>query len=445
MASYGDNNCAGNGSVWRFKGNVATSDAAAVTLRKLAFGMFKNCSLNSGKPVLFPTPGEPSASPDFKTCPEAEEAVAAAARSGMANSYASSHGSFKARRAVADDLNGELPAKLRAEDVYITSGCNHAIEVVIDSLAGNPAANILLPRPGYPHYDARAVYSGFEIRKYDLLPKSDWEIDLDGLEAASDENTVAMVLINPNNPCGNVYTYDHLNKVAELAKKLGIMVISDEVYDHLVYGDMPFVPMGKFASIVPVITLGSISKGWVAPGWRIGWIAMNDPNGILRSTGVVQAIEDFLELTPQPSLILQEALPDILEKTPKEFFAKKIRAMRRSVELSCERLKDIPCLYCPKKPESCSYLWLKLDTSMLDNIKNDFDFCTKLVSEESLVLIPGVALGAENWVRISIGTGESVVEEIFNRLKSFYGRHAISKKDIKVNGDVINQNVVSVV
>lgn len=114
---------------------------------------------------------------------------------------------------MADYLNGELPTKLKAEDVYITGGCNQAIEIVLDSLAGNPAANILLPRPAYPHYDARAVYSHLEIRKYYLLPENDWEIDLDGLEAAADENTVAMVLINPNNPCGNVYTYDHLNKV----------------------------------------------------------------------------------------------------------------------------------------------------------------------------------------------------------------------------------------
>ncbi|CAN6900043.1 probable aminotransferase TAT3 [Brassica napus] len=421
------NNGNANGNVWQFKGNTATSDAAAVALRKLVFKMFRNYNLNSGKPILAPSPGDPSASPSFRTCPVAEEAVAAAARSGMANSYAPSPGILKARRAVADYLNGELPAKLKEEDVYITGGCNQAIEIVIDSLAGNSLANILLPRPGYPHYDARALYSCLEIRKYDLLPQKDWEIDLDGLEAAADENTVAMVLINPNNPCGNVYSYDHLNKVAEMARKLGIVVISDEVYKHVVYGDRPFIPMGIFASIAPVITLGSISKGWVVPGWRIGWIAMNDPNSILKSTGVIQAIEDCLELTPQPSLILQEALPDILEKTPKEFFDKKIKAMRHSVEFSCERLKDIPCLFCPKKPESCSYLWVKLDTSMLVNIKNDFEFCMKLVSEESVLLIPGVALGADNWVRISIGTDASVLDEIFDRIKTFYDRHAIRK------------------
>lgn len=74
--------------------------------------------------------------------------------------------------------------------------------------------------------------------------------------------------------------------MAETAKKLGIMVITDEVYCQTIFGDNPFVPMGEFSSIAPVITLGGISKGWVVPGWRIGWTVLNDPKGILKSTGV---------------------------------------------------------------------------------------------------------------------------------------------------------------
>lgn len=74
--------------------------------------------------------------------------------------------------------------------------------------------------------------------------------------------------------------------MAETARKLGIMVISDEVYNKTIYGENPFVPMGIFSSIVPVVTLGSISKGWLVPGWRIGWIAMSDPNNVLKTTGV---------------------------------------------------------------------------------------------------------------------------------------------------------------
>lgn len=92
------NNGNAHGNVWQFKGNTATGDAAAVALRKLVFKMFRNYNLNSGKPILAPSPGDPSASPSFRTCPVAEEAVAAAARSGMANSYAPSPGILKARR-----------------------------------------------------------------------------------------------------------------------------------------------------------------------------------------------------------------------------------------------------------------------------------------------------------------------------------------------------------
>jgi hypothetical protein len=75
-------------------------------------------------------------------------------------------------------------------------------------------------------------------------------------------------------------------QVAETARKLGIMVISDEVYGHLTFGSTPFVPMGVFASTVPVLTLGSISKRWIVPGWRMGWLVTNDPNGILQDSGV---------------------------------------------------------------------------------------------------------------------------------------------------------------
>ncbi|KAJ4889327.1 hypothetical protein Rs2_29075 [Raphanus sativus] len=157
-------------------------------------------------------------------------------------------------------------------------------------------------------------------------------------------------IINRNNPCGNVYSHDHLHKVAETARKLGIILIVDEVYDKTIFGDNPFVPMAKFASIVPVLTLGGISKGWVVPGRKIGWIALNDPEGVFESTKVAQSIKQSLDITPDPSTIIQAALPEILEKVDKNFFAKKNKILKHNVDLVCDRLKDIPCVVCPKKP-----------------------------------------------------------------------------------------------
>ncbi|CAF2131805.1 hypothetical protein BRARA_K00024 [Brassica rapa] len=416
----------GGGSVWRFKGNGAAKEAASVSIKSVLSRLFENCSKDVKKTILPLGHGDPSVYPCFKTSVDAEEAVSESLRSGAANSYAPGVGILPARRAVANYLNRDLPHELKSDDIFITVGCCQGIETIIHVLSC-PKSNILLPSLIYPLYYSHAIYSQVEIRKYDLLPDQDWEIDLQGIEAIADDNTIAMVIANPHNPCGNVYTYQHLKKVAEMAKKLGIMVISDEVYKHTIYGENPFVPMGIFASIVPVVTLGSVSKGWLVPGWRIGWMAMHDPNNVFKTTGVVESIKDLLNISPDPSTILQVALPNILEKTKKDFFDKKNLTLRQNVDMMFDALKEVPCLVCPKKPESCAYLVTKMDLSLLEDITDDVDFCMKLAREENLVLLPGEALGKKNWVRISIGVERSMLEDAFARLKSFVGRHVKSE------------------
>ncbi|VVB11261.1 unnamed protein product [Arabis nemorensis] len=411
-----------DGGVWTFKGNKAAKEAASVSMKGILATLIDNCSKNINKTILPLGHGDPSVYPCFHTSVEAENAVVESLRSGAANSYAPGVGILPARRAVANYLNRDLPHKMKSDDIFMTVGCCQGIETMIHVLS-NPKANILLPSLVYPLYHSHAIHSLVEIRKYDLLPDQDWEIDLKAVEAIADGNTIAMVITNPHNPCGNVYTYDHLKKVAEMARKLGLMVISDEVYNQTIYGDNPFVPMGIFASISPVVTLGSISKGWLVPGWRIGWIAMNDPSNVFKTTGVVESIKEHLDISPDPSTILQFALPNILEKTEKDFFENNNSILSQNVDFAFDALKDIHCLICPKKPESCTYLLTKLDLSLLEDITGDVDFCMKLAREENLVLLPGEVLGMKNWVRFSIGVERSMLEDAFVRLKGFFARH----------------------
>lgn len=115
-------------------------------------------------------------------------------------------------RAVAEHLSRDLPYKLSPDDILITAGCTQAIETVISVMA-RPEANILLPRPGYPYYNACASFCGVQVRNYGLNPERNWEIDLDSLKSVADKNTIALVVINPGNPCGNVFTYEHLAEV----------------------------------------------------------------------------------------------------------------------------------------------------------------------------------------------------------------------------------------
>ncbi|XP_019241865.1 PREDICTED: probable aminotransferase TAT2 [Nicotiana attenuata] len=205
-------------------------------------------------------------------------------------------------RSIAEFLSRDYPYELSLYDVHVTAGAKQAIEVLITALAV-PGANILLPRPGYPTYEALSTFSRLEVRYYNLLSEQDWEVDIDGLEALADDRTVAMVFINPGNPCGNVYKREHLKKIAETAKRLGMLVISDEAYGHLVFGSSSFVAMGVFGEIVPILTIGSISKRWMVPGWRVGWIVMCDRNGILQKHGVVESIKSCLEISADPSTL----------------------------------------------------------------------------------------------------------------------------------------------
>ncbi|GJY94821.1 probable aminotransferase TAT2 [Tanacetum coccineum] len=122
-----------------------------------------------------------------------------------------------------------------------------------------PNANILVPKPEFPIYELCAAFRNVEIRHYNLLSEKGWEVDLNAIDELVDENTVAIMIINPRKPCGNVYSYQHLKKIigytAEIAKRHKILVVANEIYGHLAFGENPFMPMGVFGSMVPVITL----------------------------------------------------------------------------------------------------------------------------------------------------------------------------------------------
>ncbi|XXG66829.1 hypothetical protein AAC387_Pa06g0319 [Persea americana] len=408
---------------WSFTPNHKIILAAQHTVRSVYQTITANLDGRDQRPTISLAIGDPSAFPTFRTAPVAVDAIISAVRSANYNSYTPPVGILPARRAIAEHLSRDLPYKLSSDDIFMTVGCTQAIETVLTVLSC-PGANILLPRPGYPNYKSCAAFCGVEVRDYNLNPERSWEIDLDSLKSVADKNTVAMVVINPGNPCGNVFTYEHLAEVAKTAKKLGIFVIADEVYRHLTFGTNPFVPMGTFGSLVPVLTLGSISKRWVVPGWQLGWIAVTDPRGILKKNKVLDCFESYLTISADPVTFIQGAIPQILGDTGEDFFNETIRTLKQTVDICCERIKEIDCVTCPYKPEGAMSAMVKLDLSLLEDILDDVDFCCKLAKEESVIILPGSAVGLKNWLRVTFASGPSTLEDGLERVKSFCQRHA---------------------
>ncbi|CAH9104472.1 unnamed protein product [Cuscuta epithymum] len=395
-----------------------------ITLDGIMEMLMKKVEANEdGKKVIPLGLCDPTVYSCFHSPALAQQAVSETLFSGKFNGYAPTAGLPQAREAIAEYLSGDLPEEVSADDVFVSAGCTQAIEIAVSILAF-PGANILLPRPGFPVYALCAAFRHLEVRYFDLLPEKEWAVDLDAVESLADKNTIAMTIINPGNPCGNVYTYKHLKQIAETAKKLKLIVIADEVYGHLAFGGTPFVPMGVFASIAPVLTLGSLSKRWLVPGWRLGWLVINDPGCMIKTPKFVGRIKKYFDICGGAATFIQAAVPLIIQQNEEVFFKKTVAMLKLTSDMCFYKIQEIPCLTCSHKPHGSMTLMVQLNLSLLRDISDDIDFCFKLATEESVIVLPGLAVGLKNWVRISFAAEPSFLEEALERIKSFAQRHS---------------------
>lgn len=202
--------------------------------------------------------GDPSVSGILPTHPNVSKAVADALMSGKYNGYGPAIGFPEVRQALAEFVS--LPeAPVTAEDLVLTSGCSHALELAIEAIA-DPGQNILVPRPGFPLYATLMNPLGVFEKYYNLLPEKGWEADLEQMEKLIDNNTAAIVVNNPNNPCGAVYSREHLEKILRLAEKHRLPIIADEIYGDMIYGGAKFHPLATLRPRVPILTCDGISK-----------------------------------------------------------------------------------------------------------------------------------------------------------------------------------------
>ncbi|KAG8198904.1 hypothetical protein JTE90_015116 [Oedothorax gibbosus] len=400
--------------------NVKPSKIAATTVNPIR-SIVDNLHINPNpdKPVISLSIGDPTVFGNLQPCDEITSAVVESVHSMQHNGYAPSSGYKHSREAVAEYAFRE-EAPLGPEDVILTSGCSHALEMCIVGLA-NPGQNILIPRPGFSIYRTIAVSMGIETKPYDLLPNLGWQIDLAHLESQIDGDTAAIVINNPSNPCGSVFSKRHLKNIVEIANRNCVPIIADEIYEDFVFRGEEFHPIATLSTHVPILSCGGLTKKFLVPGWRMGWILIHDRQGIFG-----KEMRDGLQALSQriigSNTIIQGALPSILRDTPETFFEDNIETVQRNAHLAYSILNDVPGLR-PVMPKGAMYMMVGIQKSSFHAFKHDMDFVECLMTEQSVFCLPGLCFDYPNYFRIVLTVPEGLMIEACDRIKEFCTNH----------------------
>eukprot|EP00440_Ansanella_granifera_P047262 gb/GFBE01051187.1/.p1 GENE.gb/GFBE01051187.1/~~gb/GFBE01051187.1/.p1 ORF type:complete len:456 (+),score=76.19 gb/GFBE01051187.1/:1-1368(+) len=382
---------------------------------------------NPNKPLLSLAQGDPTCYPHLRPSEEMVSAVVDALTSGENNGYQPSQGSGRCRAAIAEAFSMPGRRPLQPSDVFMSIGCSEALSHCIAALAA-PGGNMLLPRPGFPLYEVLCDYHGVEVRYYDLLPETGWQCDVGGLARLVDDKTCGLLVNNPSNPCGAVYSRDHLVDLLAAAEQLGLPVIADEVYAGMSFS-RPFVACAAASSRVPILSVCALSKRWLAPGWRLGWITVHDADDALRGAGIPEALLKLCQVSLGPSAPLQAALPAILRDTPNgcAWHTDVLAALEASARCCIRRCRAIPGLEVASEPQGSMYFMVRLQPNVLEGIGcDDKELARKLLEEESIAVLPGQCFSAPGYFRCVFAASVEVLEEAWDRIEAFCRRRAPS-------------------
>ena len=356
--------------------------------------------LNIGDPVLF----------GFTTPPHLVETVARAMRDGH-NGYTPASGIMPAREAVAAEYTS-LGVPLSPDRVLLTSGTSEGIDLAISVLVDR-GDEVLVPLPTYPFYTAVIGKLGAQAVFYRTDPQRGWEPDLDHLASMIGPRTRALVVIDPNNPTGAVYTEATRRKLLDLADRHNIVLLADEVYTDLVYGG-PVPPIASLNPDAPVISFSSASKAYVAPGWRTGWMAVGAAGRLDKVLAAVKRLADGRLCTAGP---MQYAVAAALEGD-RSYQHEFRQQLKERAEVTTRRLNAIDGIRCVP-PAAAFYALPQID---LPPGRTDYDYVRGLLRETGILCVHGSGFGmdpAAGFLRIIFLAAPDRLNTYFDHIEGF--------------------------
>jgi aminotransferase len=348
--------------------------------------------------------------PDFDTPAPIVEAGIEALRQG-ATHYTSNSGTNELRTAIANHVFKLYDQTYNAaSEVLVTVGVSEALYLAMAALL-DPGDEIIIPEPSFVSYVPTAQLVGAVPVRVPTYARDGFQITAPAIEAAITPKTKALLIASPNNPTGTVISRERLNEIAAVAKRHNLVVISDEIYDRLVYG----VEHTCFASLPGMysrtVVLQGFSKAYAMTGWRIGYIL-----GPAELVGAMRKVHQYLIMSaPTPSQMAALKALEVGEPFVQEMHAEYDR--RRRLIVSGLNSLGLSCT----EPQGAFYAFPCVEKTGLD----DNQFAELLLQEERVAVIPGRAFGesGQGYVRMSYATAYEKIEQALERIARFAQRH----------------------
>ena len=403
-ASPGDRACE-HGLVARISRRIAAiqeSQTLAVDARAKALKA-------AGEPVIGFGAGEP----DFPTPAHIVDAAVAACRDARYHRYSPTSGLLELRSAIAMKTKRDSGVDVLPQSVLVTNGGKHAVYNTFQVLL-DPGDEVLVPAPYWTSYPECIALAGGSSVVLPTTEASGFRVTVDQLDAACNERTKALLFVSPSNPTGAVYPPAQVQAIGEWARDRGIFVVTDEIYEHLVYGDNRFA---SIAALVPgladrCVILNGVAKTYAMTGWRVGW--MIGPRDVIDAGINLQS-----HSTSNVSNVAQVAALAAVEGDL-EAVAEMRHAFARRGQMMFKLLSGIPGVSV-LEPEGAFYCFPSFEGVLGREIagtrpQTTLELCEVLLDAAKVAIVPGEAFGAPGYARLSFALGDDDLGEGVRRI-----------------------------
>jgi alanine-synthesizing transaminase len=329
--------------------------------------------------------------------------------------YCHQKGIFPAREAIVMQQQDRGVMSVTAEDVFIGNGVSELIDMTLRGLL-NPGDEVLIPSPDYPLWTAGVVLNQGKPVHYACLPENGFEPDAEGIAELITPKTRAIVIINPNNPTGAVYSRRTLESIAALAEQHGLIIFADEIYDEMTYENAEFIPMATLVTDTVCATFSGLSKVYRACGYRVGWVVLS--GDLDHAQDYANALELLASLRLCSNVPAQWAVQTALGgfQSVLELVRPggRLFESRQAVIDSVSRSRYLTVV----EPAGSMYAFVGVDRSVLPDF-DDTAFALDLLEQKHVLVAPGVSFNVDysNHFRITLLPEKAILETVFARIE----------------------------